>query len=598
MFFVDPRSDYMKKYVLFIIALLFQLSSIIAQTAINRPWTKTLTDGLSYILLQQNVPLDEQLNSDSTIYDIRYNYNLNGDTIIIPSHCVLQLEGGTINNGVLVLSSFCSIIGKGANIPLLHNINIILNKCCEINNIGFLNVGLTNSILSFKLSDSEEGRFWGLPNIIVQNVRFDVRNQTHVGTILTASADVQSQVVHSAGCSGFIFNNIDVYGNLGDGFVFRGIYNNSWLNDIVFNNVTQYGSTCGWNFNIGHNGFIQHVAITNCSYQHEEETTYAIDAKNVSDLTISGTRFWDFTVANSAVCRFDTGCWGIYMSNMNSSDAVRPYTIIGGDVDQNTHGRIFITNELAYRGNVEKYLSPSSDVTVTDFHKLPNGLYYLSKSSANDFKMHWGIRLGDDYKDDALLKIEKRLSCLFVEVVCSKRVNEYTTYNRGQLQTIATTTINNTPVKYLWNINVSTDLISNSLLERIEPFDGESHLVSTYNKPYWWNGAEWIDGNGYIRGLNKGVAQSAPSNLSGYTKDIGYPFFVIEQNKQVPTWWNGSKWIEVDGAKALTSRSGTSSERPTGTDVYTGFMYFDTTIGKPIWYKGNGIWVDANGNNV
>lgn len=40
--------------------------------------------------------------------------------------------------------------------------------------------------------------------------------------------------------------------------------------------------------------------------------------------------------------------------------------------------------------------------------------------------------------------------------------------------------------------------------------------------------------------------------------------------------------------------SGTTSQRPTG--VYIGYMYFDTTLGYPVFWKGS-VWVDALGAN-
>lgn len=41
--------------------------------------------------------------------------------------------------------------------------------------------------------------------------------------------------------------------------------------------------------------------------------------------------------------------------------------------------------------------------------------------------------------------------------------------------------------------------------------------------------------------------------------------------------------------------SGTTAQRPTATTV--GFQYFDTTLGKPVWWKG-AVWVDALGATV
>ena len=41
---------------------------------------------------------------------------------------------------------------------------------------------------------------------------------------------------------------------------------------------------------------------------------------------------------------------------------------------------------------------------------------------------------------------------------------------------------------------------------------------------------------------------------------------------------------------------GSSSERPQ--NVEKGFQYFDTTLNKPLWSKGDNVWVDAIGTIV
>ena len=46
----------------------------------------------------------------------------------------------------------------------------------------------------------------------------------------------------------------------------------------------------------------------------------------------------------------------------------------------------------------------------------------------------------------------------------------------------------------------------------------------------------------------------------------------------------------------VTSASGTTSKRPTGISI--GYSYFDTTIGKPVWLKSIGVWVDSTGATV
>lgn len=55
----------------------------------------------------------------------------------------------------------------------------------------------------------------------------------------------------------------------------------------------------------------------------------------------------------------------------------------------------------------------------------------------------------------------------------------------------------------------------------------------------------------------------------------------------VTTQWGA--WFQLVG------HSGTTANRPTTVNI--GYSYFDTTLGKPIWWKGT-VWVDATGTTV
>lgn len=66
-----------------------------------------------YVLLTPNKTFVSQCTSENTIYEIRNDFNLNGDVIRIPKGSVLKLNGGSINNGKLYLLSDTKIIGTG-----------------------------------------------------------------------------------------------------------------------------------------------------------------------------------------------------------------------------------------------------------------------------------------------------------------------------------------------------------------------------------------------------------------------------------------------------------------------------------------------------
>lgn len=57
----------------------------------------------------------------------------------------------------------------------------------------------------------------------------------------------------------------------------------------------------------------------------------------------------------------------------------------------------------------------------------------------------------------------------------------------------------------------------------------------------------------------------------------------------------GDKALADLGIQAIMS--GATAGRPTDT-AQVGQMFFDTTLEKPIWYKGAGSWVDATGTTV
>ena len=59
-------------------------------------------NGMGYIILRQNKAFAEQLTQTNTIYEIRYDFNLNGDTVTVPEGCILKFEGGSVDNGTII----------------------------------------------------------------------------------------------------------------------------------------------------------------------------------------------------------------------------------------------------------------------------------------------------------------------------------------------------------------------------------------------------------------------------------------------------------------------------------------------------------------
>lgn len=64
-------------------------------------------------------PIDQELKiipNESGEYIIRKNYDLHGNTITMPAASRLIFHGGSINNGTIILSDGCTVIGNGTHL--------------------------------------------------------------------------------------------------------------------------------------------------------------------------------------------------------------------------------------------------------------------------------------------------------------------------------------------------------------------------------------------------------------------------------------------------------------------------------------------------
>lgn len=70
----------------------------------------------------------------------------------------------------------------------------------------------------------------------------------------------------------------------------------------------------------------------------------------------------------------------------------------------------------------------------------------------------------------------------------------------------------------------------------------------------------------------------------------------IGGKERMPALWES--WFSklVSAFNSITT-SGTTGQRPNPTP-YVGFMYYDTTINKPIWASSSSTWVYADGTGA
>lgn len=71
-------------------------------------------------ILKYSIPLTEQLVRENTKYVVKWNFNLNGNTLQVPANCILEFDGGSISNGTIVWNS--TKVVNLYNYPAFNNI--------------------------------------------------------------------------------------------------------------------------------------------------------------------------------------------------------------------------------------------------------------------------------------------------------------------------------------------------------------------------------------------------------------------------------------------------------------------------------------------
>jgi hypothetical protein len=99
----------------------------------NRPYNPSAFSGKGYTILRMNIsPLSrsgsaniltqEMISQPNTVYEVRYDFDLNGAEITVPEGCILKFEGGSLNNGRLHYNGTKLINAKLINVDSDGNI--------------------------------------------------------------------------------------------------------------------------------------------------------------------------------------------------------------------------------------------------------------------------------------------------------------------------------------------------------------------------------------------------------------------------------------------------------------------------------------------
>lgn len=154
----------------------------LANNSDHRPYNSSNPDGMGYLVLKKNKTFAEQVTEENTIYEIRYDFDLDGESISLPTGTTLQFVGGQISNGTLSGDGIRVIAGQGVIFGSSLTLNLT-NTIGEISARWFGNnsSSINKTINAFPASVIRIDGNWTFDETIV--VPFDTTLVCNYGTI-------------------------------------------------------------------------------------------------------------------------------------------------------------------------------------------------------------------------------------------------------------------------------------------------------------------------------------------------------------------------------------------------------------------------------
>lgn len=569
---------------------------------------------------QSNVLTQSMMNKSNTIYIIQYDYDLDESTINIPANCVLKFEGGSFNNGTLgIINSNVTIQGPTS----FENVNILVNNT----NCHILDVDIVNDSKQCIYSNSANG----CSGLTIKNCKLVSEGSDCIKVV--ADNDVEHiQDITIEGC------DIQFY-RMGIEFQSH-VENSSFIENCIISNnkIKLYDPTSyQYGYGISLSGFGNNVLV-----EKNEISSCQLGIENPG---FTGTRIINNVISNIAGKI-------IAFSNRDSDKAY-----ISGNVF-NT-GQIFIsrgigtffTNNECYVSDVRFEASSNCKIignNITSYGgygiffnntgesyidnnyiytsaKAGSVIHFYGESSTNNRVLNCHLLRSNPNYGDMIQNTSGATGNIIYSYINENSKSIYSpelTTIKNNITSIDTTFVNNTAYQLLsanriknfyFIISSSEEVVFSIRVPKQNSVYFMFHVFANHGNDNTNSGAyEFIIDRVSYSASNTGISikpiRNIPNIRYEYNSDTDYCYFNVilvgtSGNRGLRLCAQGISSVDIHisltGRTAVYTKekdeSGTSEQRPTNVPNY--YEYFDTTLGKPIWRKGNS-WVDSLGNVV
>ena len=538
---------------------------------------RSAINGMGYVILRKDKTFAEQVIKANTIYDIRYDFDLGGQEITIPEGCVLDFQGGSLSDGVVVGNFIIRDCGS-VNTPLFKNVLVesnnksyylswfvsededaapILNTICsKLNKCVFFDKKVQmGSTVKCASGTRIQGlvtmrNYVTIPNTFIGDCVFQCFSDkdTAINSISISDIEVSFEGEISDYCP--IFLDLEY---LLRGSYFQNICIKKWNNTAIRTGYHNYSDV---------SEAIEFSQIVVSMMTNTDRVVPVVSLTKLHESIFSNCRFFNTSNFNDETTLPD-GYNGSYIVDMlNSNDVTFTNCFFGGQkgpiINVNTSKNHLCSGVRFINNTFENiYRSEQGDLGVI--------VKAYDTNAAVIDSFYW---YGNRYNYPTA-KLTMALTNVLYSVVISPKFYVTATGCNGNVVLLSKNTVDNS-----------------STNELLEYSDGK-HKYIQLNKDKTF---DIFRHSNYTRLTSKSLSGSTE-----YTASIQLGGDNIYDNR-IKLFLNGEVVATFTNAGLLPNVNATGSELPT-TAVTKGKMIFDANTNKPLWWDGS-KWVDAAGAEV
>lgn len=647
---------------------------------------------------EKNVLTQEMMNEANTIYEIRYDFDLNEKEITIPKGCVLKFEGGSIINGIV---DFNNTKILNVNFKDVFFSGHILGNCIA-NEFGCDNTGtvdnsyLINNLL--KISDNihfKEGIYLISDKIVLDNNQIIY---VHENTTIKKHGDNLNPAIHlystgsgiigssrytsTIACEddspygivsiGFsdendmtsknilncIVNNINIVGKARGGNSsgnicfclylcnpFTSVYAASYfhvisnvscknanvgiglLGDANANQISNiYFEQIGNDENLGGAGILLKNIIYNDNKRYPVEnainnifhhtspsaTTLCIDSDSIYNSFLNiiseqgGNARW--LRANNTNIKYNIfqgisntslgwSVWdGFFLNNtVLNTNTIKTKNVTADTLDIKNK---ITTKELSVKNIDKLIINNSTKIVNFTINNLYENTIYKAFSLTIPYN---NITTSLIIKFKAITKNNNSLSTIILSYIDATYLITRSENNKISIRQFNGISSNqplpivkDNIIHFIFKTGNNGTFTKNTadIEYNIFSFSDDNYEIETYNEPKPISEDTITN---FLGGTSQYITSLSTSELNKdiYKGALSIGQIIYDNIKNVPVWWNGTRFVYSDGFYSDNFRAGSTLYRPTE-GIVTGTVFFDKSLNRPVWWNGE-KWVDATG---